>query len=50
MAYKTHRCIRRTLISTAQINKKKLVKGNINIKCDEINIMNIIDDNTLNRA
>ena len=37
--------IRRTPISAGQIKKKK---KNANIKCDEINIMNIINDNTFN--
>ena len=36
-------CIRRALISAGQIEKKKL---STNIKHDEINIMNIINDNT----
>ena len=40
-------CIRRTPISTGQI-KKKIVKQSTNIKPDEINIMNIINDNTFN--
>ena len=45
MAYKMHRCIRCPPISAAQIKKKK---QSSNIKHDEINIMNIINDNTFN--
>ena len=37
-------CIRRTPVSAGQIKKKEI----INIKHDEINIMNIINDNTFN--
>ena len=44
MAYNMPRCIRRTPISAGQIKKKQ----STNIKCDEINIMNIINDNTFN--
>ena len=35
-------CIRRTPISAGQIKKEEMT----NNKCDEINIMNIINDNT----
>ena len=45
-AYKTHESIRRTPISAGQIKKKK--QQSTNIKRDEINIMNIINDNTFN--
>ena len=44
-AYKKHGCIWRTQISAGQIKKKK---QSTNIKHDEINIMNIINDNTFN--
>ena len=47
MAYTTQRCISRTSVSAGQI-KKKLLKQSTNIKRDEINIMNIIDDNSFN--
>ena len=47
-AYKTHRCIRRSPISTGQIKKKILVKISTNIKRDKINILNIIHGNTFN--
>ena len=43
-AYKTHGCIRRTPIKAGHFNEKKT----INIKRDEIHIMNIINDNTFN--
>ena len=46
MAYKTHGCIRRNSISAGQIKKKQ--KTSNNIKRDEIDIMNIINDNTFN--
>ena len=42
--YKTNGCISWTPIPAGQIKKKKY----INIKRDEINIMNIINDNTFN--
>ena len=42
MAYKTHGCLRRTPILAVQI------KRSTNIKRDEINMMNIIGDNSLN--
>ena len=45
MAYKTHKWIRCTPNSAEQIKKKK---QSTNIKCDEVNIMNIINDNTFN--
>ena len=45
MAYKTHLFIRRTPTSEGQMKKKKI---SANIKRDEINIMNIINDNTFN--
>ena len=44
MAYKIHGCRRRTPISAEQIKKKQ----STNIKCDEIDIMNIINDKTFN--
>ena len=47
-AYKTHGCISRASISVGQIKKKKKQKQSTNIKHDEINIMNIINDNTFN--
>ena len=43
--YKAPMCIRRTLISSGQIKKKK---GSTDIKRDEIDIMNIINDKTFN--
>ena len=43
-AFKTPGCKRRPAISAGQIKKKQ----STNIKRDEINIMNIINDNTLN--
>ena len=42
-AFKTHECIRLTLISAWQIKK---TKRSTNIKRDEIDTMNIINDNT----
>ena len=43
-----HRCIRHTSISTGQIKKKKKKneQQSTNIKCDEIILMNIMNDNT----
>ena len=48
--YKTHRCIRRTPISAGQIKEKTNKKQQLMayIKRDEIDIMNIINDNTFN--
>ena len=46
MAYKIHRCIKRTSISPRHIKKKK--KNKVLILCDEINILNIIYENTFN--
>ena len=42
MGYKMLRCIRRTLILQSKSRKKQ----SPNIKHDEINIVNIINDNT----
>ena len=44
MAYRMHGDIRHTPISLEQIKKK--TKQSTNIKCDEINTMNIFNDNT----
>ena len=44
-AYKTHGCIKPAPISARKIKKKK---QSTNIKRDEINIMNKINDNTFN--
>ena len=41
-------CIRCTSISAGEIKKIFLVKQSTNIKHDEINIMNIINNNTFN--
>ena len=46
MTYKTLGCIRRTPISAGQTKKKKQCT---NVNHDEINIMNIINDITVNR-
>ena len=46
MAYKTHGCIRHTPTLAEQIKKKK--QQRTNNKGDEINITNIINDNTFN--
>ena len=46
MAYKMHGCVRHTPISAGQIKKK--TNQSTNIKCDEISIRNIINDNTFN--
>ena len=45
MGYETYGCIRRTPISAEQIKKKK---KKTNIKHDEINMLNIVNDNTFN--
>ena len=44
-AYKTYECIKHT---TNSIEKNQETKLSSNIKHDEINIMNIINDNTFN--
>ena len=41
MACKMHGCIRHIPISVGQIKQKQ----STNIKCDEIDVMNIINDN-----
>ena len=43
-AYKSHGCIRRTPTLAGQIKKKQ----STNIKYDEINMINIINDDTFN--
>ena len=47
-AYKTHGCIRRTPISAGQNQEKNLAEQSVTIKRDEINVMNIINDNSFN--
>ena len=47
--YKTHRYIRCTLISAGQIEKNPKKNQSTNIKREEINIMNIIIDNSFNQ-
>ena len=47
-AYKTHGSIRRTPISAGQIKKTEKTQQSTHLKRSEINIMNIINDNTFN--
>ena len=47
-ADKTHGCIRRIPVPAGKIKGKNVLKQSFNIKLNEIDIINIINDNTFN--